>query len=65
MLLARLAEEDDDLIRSLADTARVYCGYKLDKSDVFRTRYEDTIGTDWTRLDKGFFSYAIKDAVTT
>lgn len=61
--LVSLAEEDDDLMQSLADVAKNYCGYELDKSDPFRTRYGETIGVDWSELDRGFFDYAISDAV--
>jgi len=62
--LVSLAQSDDDRLPSLADATRDYCGYELEK-DVYRLRYQETIGQDWTRLDPGFFRYAVADAMAT
>lgn len=67
MLLAgliNLAEKDEDRLPSLADAARDYLGISLAK-DTYRTRYGEAIGADWGTLDRGFFDYAVSDAIAT
>ena len=67
MLLAGLigiAQTDDERLPSLADSAKQLLGVTLEK-DLYRLRYGETIGTDWERLDAGFFQYAATDAAIT
>ena len=62
--LVSLAERDTVCQPGLADAAKLYCDIELEK-DTYRTRYAETIGADWTRLDPGFFKYAVSDAIAT
>ena len=62
--LVSLAQSDDDRMPSLPDAAKQYCNIELEK-DTYRTRYAETIGANWTRLDPGFFEYAVSDAIAT
>jgi DNA polymerase I-like protein with 3'-5' exonuclease and polymerase domains len=62
--LVSLAESDDDRLPSLDDAVQQYCRYQLEK-DTYQTRYAETIHQDWTKLDPGFFEYAVSDAIGT
>lgn len=64
--LIRLARDDiSPHSRDLGTLAQSYLGVVVDKADPFRRRYSELIGCDWDRIDPGFFSYAIKDAIVT
>jgi hypothetical protein len=65
-MLLRLAVDDafpDP--RDLATVAREYTCLEISKADPFRLRYGEIIGKDWSGVERGFFEYAIKDAVVT
>lgn len=51
--------------RNLGELASTYLALKVDKQDVFRTRYGELIGADWSQADNGFWEYAVKDAIVT
>ena len=64
--LIRLARTDDfPRSRDLGTVAREYASIELDKADPYRTRFGELIGVDWSRIDRGFFDYAIADARAT
>lgn len=64
--LARLAHDDSYReMRDLATVAREYAGLEIAKNDLYRLRYSEIIGTDWKKVEPGFFTYAIKDAIVT
>jgi DNA polymerase I-like protein with 3'-5' exonuclease and polymerase domains len=50
---------------NLADLAADSLGVKLAKEDPFRLRFAELVGADWTKVDVGFFDYAIRDVVVT
>lgn len=51
--------------RNLGEVALEYAGLQINKNDPYRLRYGEIIGADWTTLDRGFFDYAIGDAIAT
>ena len=64
--LIRLAEADaHPRPRDLGVVAREYAGVEVDKSDPYRLRYAEVIGRDWATVERGFFIYAIRDAIAT
>ncbi len=64
--LIRLGRDDSNPhSRDLGTLAQSYLEVVVDKDDPFRRRYSELIGCDWDRVDPGFFSYAIKDAIVT
>jgi DNA polymerase I-like protein with 3'-5' exonuclease and polymerase domains len=62
--LVNLAQRDDAFPRSLADMAREWCGYELEK-DEFRLRFAETIGRSFAEIEPGFLRYAAADAIAT
>jgi len=65
-MLVRLALNDEyPRPRDLGTVAREYAGLSIDKDDPYRMRYGELIGADWSTIDPGFFSYAMKDAIAT
>lgn len=64
--LLRLAKNDAfPSYRDLARVAKEYCDLPIDKSDPYRLRYGEIIGSDWQKVDEAFFLYATKDAIVT
>jgi hypothetical protein len=64
--LIRLGRTDEyPRARNLAEVARQYAGFEVDKDDPYRLRYGEIIGADWGAVDRGFFDYAVKDAIAT
>jgi hypothetical protein len=64
--LVRLAKDDTfPQSRPLNVVAREYAGLDVDKDDPHRLRFAEIIGTDWSTVEDGFFSYAIADAIVT
>ena len=51
--------------RDLAMLGHEYADLEIDKSDPFRTRYGSIIGKSWSSVPRGFFDYAVKDAIVT
>jgi DNA polymerase I-like protein with 3'-5' exonuclease and polymerase domains len=66
-MLYRLAINDEyPRPRDLGTLADKYASMKIDKNDPYRMRYGELIGvTDWSKVDKGFIEYAIKDVEAT
>ena len=65
-MLLSLAESDAyPRPRNLGQVAKQWAGMELDKNDPFRTRFSELIGTDWSRVEVGFFEYAVRDAEAT
>src|SRR5262245_13538606 len=63
-MLVRLARDDSyPDMRDLAVVARDYTGLAISKDDPYRRRYGEIIGQDWGKVEKGFFDYAIRDAL--
>jgi hypothetical protein len=64
--LIRLAERDEyPNPRDLAVVAREYTDLEIDKDNPYRRRYAEIIGADWCNVDRGFFTYGIKDPIVT
>jgi DNA polymerase I-like protein with 3'-5' exonuclease and polymerase domains len=64
--LIRLGRDDSyPQNRDLGTLAKIYLGLPIDKDDPFRLRYAELIDKPWELADRGFFTYAIKDAIVT
>lgn len=64
--LLRLGRDDSYPVpRRLDEIAREYAGLTISKEDPYRMRYGEIIGTDWNTVEKGFFTYGIKDPIVT
>ncbi len=64
--LIRLGRDDSyPQNRDLGTLAKIYLGLQIDKDDPFRLRYAELIDKPWELADRGFFAYAIKDAIIT
>jgi DNA polymerase I-like protein with 3'-5' exonuclease and polymerase domains len=64
--LVRLARDDTAPVsRGLGVVAQEYAGVEVDKEDPYRRRYGEIIGADWSAVEPGFFTYAVKDAIAT
>jgi hypothetical protein len=64
--LIRLARHDAyPRQRNLGEVAAEYAGLEVDKADPYRMRYAEVIDVDWSAVDRGFFDYAIRDAIVT
>lgn len=64
--LIRLGRDDSyPQHRDLGTLAKIYLGLQIDKDDPFRLRYAELIDKPWELADRGFFTYAIKDAIVT
>jgi DNA polymerase I-like protein with 3'-5' exonuclease and polymerase domains len=65
-MLLRLGRHDaHPTPRNLGVLAREYADLEIDKEDPYRVRYGEIIGRDWADVERGFFAYAIKDAIAT
>src|SRR5262245_57170895 len=65
-MLVRLARDDRyPNMRDLAVVTRDYAALAISKDDPYRRRYGEIIGQDWGKVEKGFFDYAIRDALVT
>jgi hypothetical protein len=65
-MLLRLARDDSfPDPRDLASLGRQYASVAISKEQPFRKRYGEILGADWTRVEDGFFAYAVKDAIVT
>ena len=51
--------------RNLGEVGRQWAGMQIDKSDPYRLRYAELLHQNWRKADRGFFSYAAKDAKAT
>jgi site-specific DNA-methyltransferase (adenine-specific)/site-specific DNA-methyltransferase (cytosine-N4-specific) len=64
--LVRIADGAPDTnARNLGEVAQEYANLTIDKEDPYRIRYAEIIGRDWSTVEAGFFTYAIKDAIAT
>jgi len=64
--LYRLALNDEyPKNRDLGALAQIYAGVVIDKSDPFRLRYAEIIDKDWSMVSRGYFEYAVRDAIAT
>jgi DNA polymerase I-like protein with 3'-5' exonuclease and polymerase domains len=64
--LIRLGRDDSyPQNRDLGTLAKIYLGLPIDKDDPYRLRYAELIDKPWELADRGFFTYAIKDAIVT
>jgi len=65
-MLVRLARHDAyPRPRDLGVIGREYAGLEVSKEDPYRLRYGEIVGKDWSSVEEGFFSYAVKDAIVT
>ena len=66
-MLARLAVDGSTPTpRNLGVVACEVAGINdLNKKDPYRLRYAETIGKDWSTIESGFFTYAVKDPIAT
>lgn len=67
-MLVRLADGADKracMQRDLGVLAGEYGDITLDKDNPYRLRFGELIGADWNVVDKGFFAYALPDAIAT
>src|SRR5262249_58246052 len=65
-MLVRLARDDSyPNMRDVAVVTRDYAALAISKDDPYRRRYGEIIGQDWGKVEKGFFDYAIRDAIVT
>src|SRR5262249_50491799 len=65
-MLVRLARDDSyPDMRDLAVVARDYAGLEGSKDDPHPLRYGEILGKDWSEVEKGFFDYALRDAIVT
>ena len=64
--LISLAESDAyPRNRNLGLVAKFWAGMTIDKDDPYRLRYAELLHKDWNTADRGFFTYAAKDAEAT
>jgi DNA polymerase I-like protein with 3'-5' exonuclease and polymerase domains/site-specific DNA-adenine methylase len=64
--LLRLARDDTfPRPHDLGTLAQEYAGLQIDKSDPYRRRYGEIINKPWDTVERGFFHYAIADAIAT
>lgn len=64
--LIRLGKDDSyPQNRNLGILAKAYLGLLVDKDDPYRLRYAELLDRPWELADRGFFTYAIKDAIVT
>jgi hypothetical protein len=58
-------QETELVPRDLGEIAAVHLGLEIDKSNPYRLRFGEIIGRDWRQVDRGFFEYAMPDAIGT
>lgn len=66
--LTRLADGSRPMVgemRSLEDVALDVAGLRISKANPYRMKYAEIIGAAWSRLEPGWWEYAIKDAIAT
>ena len=68
--LIALAKSDADprsrsRSRDLGLVASEFTDIRLDKNDPYRLRYSELLDADWSKAKKGFFEYAVNDALAT
>ena len=51
--------------RNLGLVAKQWAGMVIDKNDPYRLRYAELLHQDWSTADRGFFTYAARDAEAT
>ena len=51
--------------RDLGTVAAEYTNVVVDKEDPYRLRFGELLDRDWSTVDRGFFEYAVADAIAT